>query len=155
MTSSGSVVVTRRMISLSELLPGTMVGLPDLPPRNASAFVSSRSLLFCWSGPWHSKHRLIKMGAMSRVKSIVPLVEDGVAARQVADRPVANASTSGKRIRLKPSGFIKELILALNQKFHGHYRFSNRRQPCFAASSLASGSKKFVSEGRGAGCHST
>src|SRR2546425_11170953 len=72
--SSGSLVVIRRNISLSALLPGMITVLPSLT-RNAPSLVSSRSfpLRAFSSGPWHWKQLSDKIGRISQLKSTLPL----------------------------------------------------------------------------------
>ena len=67
-TSSGSVLVMRRISSLSPLLPGTMTGSLV---RRAPSFTSSRrsALRVLASGPWQMKQFSERIGRMSRLKS--------------------------------------------------------------------------------------
>ena len=71
MTSSGSVETTRFRISLASGWPGTKATLPDLPARTADERLSKRNPPFCWSGPWHSEQRLMRIGSICRWKSVV------------------------------------------------------------------------------------
>ena len=64
-----SVLVIRRISSLSPPLPATITG-PKSPPFSARCFTSSRRRLSCVSGPWQSLQRPTSSGRICRSKSM-------------------------------------------------------------------------------------